>query len=103
MCARVSVRLCRNIGAKGLSGIAASACSLPFDCVKTRIQKQKPDANGVLPYKNSIDCARKVLTTEGPLAFYRGFGTYCMRIAPHVILTLFALDGMKFAIDNYTK
>ena len=93
----------QNIGAKGVSGLAASACSLPFDFVKTRIQKQKPDANGVLPYKNSIDCAKKVLTNEGPLAFYRGFGTYCMRIAPHVILTLFALDGMKYAIDKYNK
>jgi len=93
----------QNIVAKGISGVAASACSLPFDAVKTRIQKQKPDANGVLPYSSSLDCARKVLAQEGPLSFYRGFGTYCMRIAPHVILTLFALDGMKYAIDNYGK
>jgi solute carrier family 25 oxoglutarate transporter 11 len=71
--------------------------------VKTRIQKQKPDANGVLPYTSSLDCARKVMQLEGPMAFYRGFGTYCMRIAPHVILTLFALDGMKFAINKYSN
>jgi solute carrier family 25 oxoglutarate transporter 11 len=71
--------------------------------VKTRIQKQKPDAAGVLPYKSSIDCAKQVLAKEGPLAFYRGFGTYCARIAPHVIITLFALDGMKLAIDTYLK
>jgi solute carrier family 25 oxoglutarate transporter 11 len=93
----------QNIGAKGISGFFASAFSLPFDFVKTRIQKQKPDANGVLPYKSSLDCAAKVLRTEGPLAFYRGFGTYCMRIAPHVILTLFALDGMKYTIDKFNK
>jgi solute carrier family 25 oxoglutarate transporter 11 len=93
----------QNIGAKTISGFAASACSLPFDFVKTRIQKQRPDANGVLPYKNSLDCARKVLVNEGPLAFYRGFPTYFMRIAPHVIITLFALDGMKAAIDKYSK
>jgi len=91
----------QNIGAKGMSGFAASAASLPFDFVKTRIQKQKPDPiTKELPYKNSLDCAKKVLKHEGPLAFYRGFGTYCMRIAPHVIITLFALDGMKFFIDN---
>lgn len=91
-----------NIVAKSVSGFAAAACSLPFDFVKTRIQKQKPDANGVLPYANSIDCAKKVLATEGPLAFYRGFGTYCMRIAPHVVITLFALDGMKYAINKFS-
>lgn len=56
---------------------------------------------GELPYKNSLDCAQKVLRNEGPMAFYRGFGTYCMRIAPHVIITLFALDGMKYGIDTY--
>lgn len=81
-----------NIGAKAISGFFASSFSLPFDFVKTRIQKQRPDANGVLPYKNSIDCVKKVLATEGPLAFYKGFGTYYLRIAPHVMITLFALD-----------
>ena len=90
--------LFRNIGAKTISGVTAAAFSLPFDFVKTRIQKQKPDAAGLLPYKNSLDCAQKVFKLEGPTAFYRGFGTYCMRIAPHVVLTLFAFDGMKAAI-----
>lgn len=90
-----------NIGAKSISGVTAAAFSLPFDFVKTRIQKQKPDANGVLPYSNSIDCAKKVLKLEGPGAFYRGFTTYCLRIAPHVVLTLFAFDGMKAAIAKF--
>jgi len=84
-----------NLGAKAISGFFASASSLPFDFVKTRIQKQRPDANGVLPYKNSIDCVKKVLATEGPLAFYKGFGTYYLRIAPHVMITLFALDFLN--------
>jgi len=91
----------QHVGAKFTSGFFASAFSLPFDFVKTRIQKQKPDANGVLPYKNSIDCAKKVLATEGPLAFYKGFATYYFRIAPHVMMTLFALDGMKAFLAKY--
>lgn len=91
-----------NIGAKTISGVTAAAFSLPFDFVKTRIQKQKPDpVTGVLPYKNSLDCARVVLAKEGPTAFYRGFGTYCARIAPHVVLTLFAFDGMKAMITKF--
>jgi len=65
-----------NISASMMAGFCASFCSLPFDFVKTRIQKQKAGPDGKFPYKNSLDCARKVWKTEGPLAFYRGFTTF---------------------------
>jgi len=81
-----------HFAAKMVAGFMASAFSLPFDFVKTRIQKQKPDANGVLPYKNSIDCAKKTMLAEGPGSFYRGFWTYYIRIAPHSMLTLLCMD-----------
>jgi solute carrier family 25 oxoglutarate transporter 11 len=84
-----------HIGAKSVSGFFAAAFSLPFDFVKTRIQKQKPLPDGTMPYKNSIDCVVKVLRSEGPGAFYRGFSTYYLRIAPHVMITLFTLDALK--------
>jgi solute carrier family 25 oxoglutarate transporter 11 len=88
-----------QVGAKLCSGFFASAFSLPFDFVKTRIQKQKPDANGVLPYKNSMDCVAKVIKQEGPTAFYRGFVTYYARIAPHVMITLVVYDALKAALS----
>lgn len=90
----------QTVGAKAVSGFFASAFSLPFDFVKTRVQKQKPGPDGQLPYKNSMHCARKVLTTEGPLAFYRGFWTYYLRIAPHVMITLFTLDALNHTLKN---
>ena len=34
-------------GASAIAGFFASAFSLPFDFVKTQIQKQKPDAQGI--------------------------------------------------------
>ena len=43
-----------------IAGFFASACSLPFDFVKTRIQKMKPDAQGKVPYSGFVDCAAKV-------------------------------------------
>jgi solute carrier family 25 (mitochondrial oxoglutarate transporter), member 11 len=43
-----------------IAGFFASACSLPFDFVKTRIQKMKPDAKGKVPYAGFVDCASKV-------------------------------------------
>ncbi len=41
-------------------GFLASFFSLPCDFVKTRLQKQKPDANGVMPYKSTMDCIGQV-------------------------------------------
>jgi len=42
-----------------VSAVATSTASLPFDNVKTKMQKQKRNAEGVLPYKNMLDCALK--------------------------------------------
>lgn len=75
------------VGASAVSGFFAAACSLPFDYVKTQIQKQKPGPDGKLPYSGSLDCAAKTLKEGGPLRFYSGFATYCIRIAPHVMVS----------------
>lgn len=69
-----------------MSGFFASACSLPFDYVKTQIQKMQPDDSGKYPYTSSLDCAMKTLKSGGPLKFYTGFPVYCVRIAPHVMV-----------------
>ncbi|PHT29367.1 hypothetical protein CQW23_31044 [Capsicum baccatum] len=75
------------IGANSVSRFFVAACSLPFDYVKTQIQKMQPDAEGKLPYLGSFDCAMKTLKAGGPFKFYTGFSVYCVRIAPHVMLT----------------
>ncbi len=31
------------------------------------------------PYRNFVDCIRKVAATEGPMAFYSGYGTFVVR------------------------
>jgi solute carrier family 25 oxoglutarate transporter 11 len=89
-----------TLTASALSGLGASVMSLPFDLVKTRIQKQRPDANGVIPYKNSIDCAMKVAAREGPMAFYTGFPTYYARIAPHAMLVLLLVEVMDSSLKR---
>lgn len=35
-----------------------------------------------------MDCVFKTLRNKGPLEFYTGFATYCVRISPHAALTL---------------
>merc|ERR1712045_778235 len=83
-------------GASAIAGFFASFFSLPFDFVKTQMQKQKPDPKtGELPYKSSLDCAGKIMAEGGPLRFYAGFPTFYVRIAPHAMITLIAQDFIK--------
>jgi solute carrier family 25 oxoglutarate transporter 11 len=72
-----------RFGASAIAGFFASFFSLPFDFIKTRLQKQTRGPDGKLPYNGFFDCAKKVVRDEGWLRFYRGFGTYYVRIAPH--------------------
>lgn len=73
----------RTVIASGVAGFFAAFFSLPFDFVKTRLQRQSRTSDGSLPYKGMADCFVKVAREEGLMRFYRGFGTYFMRIAPH--------------------
>merc|ERR1712178_290539 len=83
-------------GASAIAGFFASFFSLPFDFVKTMLQKQKPDpVTGELQYKGFIDCATKIMAEGGPLRFYAGFPTFYVRIAPHAMITLIAQDAIK--------
>jgi solute carrier family 25 oxoglutarate transporter 11 len=73
----------QTLTASAIAGFFASFFSLPFDFVKTRLQKQTKRPDGTLPYKGMMDCFAKVAKDEGLLRFYRGFSTYYVRIAPH--------------------
>lgn len=67
----------QTLSASAIAGFFASFFSLPFDFVKTRLQKQTKGPDGKLPYKSMADCFTKVAKEEGLLRFYRGFSTYC--------------------------
>jgi len=86
----------QTLTASAIAGFFASFFSLPFDFVKTRLQKQQPGADGKMPYKSMVDCFQKVIREEGPLRFYRGFATYYTRIAPHAMVTLIVADYLGF-------
>lgn len=86
----------QTLTASAIAGFFASFFSLPFDFVKTRLQKQSKGPDGKLPYKGMVDCFSKVIREEGPLRFYRGFSTYYVRIAPHAMVTLIVADYLNF-------
>ncbi|KAI5295962.1 putative mitochondrial 2-oxoglutarate/malate carrier protein [Ascosphaera acerosa] len=86
----------QTFAASAIAGFFASFFSLPFDFIKTRLQKQVRDAaTGKLQYAGVWDCARTVVRNEGWLRFYRGFGTYYVRIAPHAMVTLIVVDYLN--------
>lgn len=82
----------QTLTASAIAGFFASFFSLPFDFVKTRLQKQQKGPDGKLPYRGMVDCFAKVAKQEGLGRFYRGFGTYYVRIAPHAMVTLIVAD-----------
>ncbi|KAH0367349.1 hypothetical protein KCU65_g4653, partial [Aureobasidium melanogenum] len=86
----------QTLTASAAAGFFASFFSLPFDFVKTRLQKQVKGPNGEVQYKGMFDCFKKVAAEEGPLRFYRGFSTYYVRIAPHAMVTLIVADYLGF-------
>ncbi|KAK3705741.1 putative mitochondrial 2-oxoglutarate/malate carrier protein [Vermiconidia calcicola] len=86
----------QTLSASAIAGFFASFFSLPFDFVKTRLQKQSKGPDGKLPYNGMFDCFQKVFRNEGPLRFYRGFSTYYVRIAPHAMITLIVADYLGF-------
>jgi len=64
------------------SGFVASLCSTPADVAKSRIMSQTPNPDGSLPYSGTLDCWRKVVATEGPMALYKGFMPGWLRLGP---------------------
>jgi len=86
----------QTFGASAIAGFFASFFSLPFDYVKTQVQKMKPDpVTGELPFKGPVDCAMKQIKIGGPQKLWTGFPTYYARIAPHAMITLIMQDQVK--------
>merc|ERR1711879_320070 len=83
-------------GASAIAGFFASFFSLPFDFVKTQIQKMKPDpVTGEMPFKGPVDCAMQQVKQGGITRLWAGFPTFYFRIAPHAMITLIAQDAIK--------
>jgi hypothetical protein len=53
-----------------LAGVNAALASLPFDMIKTRLQRMQPLPDGTMPYSGIADCARKIIQKEGVAALY---------------------------------
>lgn len=78
-----------------ISAVATSCASLPFDNVKTKLQKQSRLPDGTYPYNGFLDCFKKTAAREGITGFWAGLPTYYFRVGPHSIVTLIAADNLR--------
>ena len=78
-----------------ISAVFTACGSLPMDNVKTKIQNQQPNAEGVLPYKNIPDCFKKTIAKEGVTGLWAGLPTFYFRVGPHAIITLLVAETMR--------
>lgn len=79
----------------GIAGAFGATIVYPIDMVKTRMQNQRSTVVGQMLYKNSIDCAKKILRNEGFLGFYRGLGPQLIGVAPEKAIKLTVNDLIR--------
>jgi solute carrier family 25 (mitochondrial oxoglutarate transporter), member 11 len=61
------------------------------------------DAEGVLPYKNFVDCFAKSVKNEGFLNLWVGLPTYYFRVAPHAMISILVQDYLHDIINKKKK
>ena len=66
----------------------ATACSQPFDVVKSRIQQ----ASSPTAYAGMLDCMRQSVAAEGATVLWRGFTPAFIKLAPFSIISLTLLE-----------
>jgi solute carrier family 25 oxoglutarate transporter 11 len=91
-----------QLAASAAAGLACTVAALPFDLIKSRLQDMKADTKGVMPYKGVLDCSYKILTKEGVLAFWTGFGAYYVRSAPHAMIILMSREQIILLYNKIT-
>eukprot|EP01047_Picozoa_sp_COSAG01_P080376 COSAG01_NODE_15604_length_1320_cov_1.378378_1_plen_296_part_00 len=72
-----------------ISAVAAVGLSCPADVMKSRMQNALPGQ-----YTGFSHCAATLLSNEGALAFWKGFGPATIKLAPHSVISFIILDNL---------
>ena len=78
-----------------IAGAFGALMVYPIDLVKTRMQNQRSQRVGAVLYKNSIDCARKVVKNEGFKGLYSGVLPQLVGVAPEKAIKLTVNDLVR--------
>ncbi|KAJ1655185.1 mitochondrial aspartate-glutamate transporter agc1 [Dispira simplex] len=88
-------QLLQKLSSGAIAGITGTLIIYPLDIVKTRLQNQKPDARGVLPYRNGWHCLQSIVRYEGFRGVYRGLVPNLMGVTPE--------KAIKLAVNDYAR
>jgi solute carrier family 25 (mitochondrial aspartate/glutamate transporter), member 12/13 len=83
-----------------LAGAFGAFMVYPIDLVKTRMQNQRSSRVGQLLYKNSWDCAKKVVRNEGFKGLYSGVLPQLVGVAPEKAIKLTVNDLVRGHFSN---
>lgn len=78
-----------------LAGAFGAFMVYPIDLVKTRLQNQRSSRVGEMLYKNSWDCAKKVVRNEGFKGLYSGVLPQLVGVAPEKAIKLTVNDLVR--------
>ena len=78
-----------------IAGAFGAFMVYPIDLVKTRMQNQRSSRVGQILYKNSIDCAKKVVSNEGIRGLYSGVLPQLIGVAPEKAIKLTVNDLVR--------
>ncbi|MCJ1342198.1 mitochondrial aspartate-glutamate transporter agc1 [Peltigera leucophlebia] len=85
-----------------IAGAFGAFMVYPIDLVKTRMQNQRKQRVGEMLYKNSIDCAKKVVKNEGFKGLYSGVLPQLIGVAPEKAIKLTVNDIVRGHFSNKT-
>ncbi|KAJ1978281.1 mitochondrial aspartate-glutamate transporter agc1 [Dimargaris xerosporica] len=88
-------KLANKLGSGAVAGVTGTLIIYPLDIVKTRLQNQRPNSQGVLPYRNGVACFRAIIANEGARGLYRGLAPNLVGITPE--------KAIKLAVNDFVR
>ena len=78
-----------------IAGTVSATLSLPFDNAKTKMQSQKPLADGTMKYSNIFQAMAITCKEGGPKSMWVGLPTFIARLTPHTVIQLMVLEKLR--------
>ncbi|KAJ6741043.1 MITOCHONDRIAL UNCOUPLING PROTEIN 5-LIKE [Salix purpurea] len=90
-----------HVTASFAAGFVASVASNPIDVIKTRVMNMKAEPGVEPPYKGALDCAKKTVRAEGPMALYKGFIPTISRQGPFTVVLFVTLEQVRKLLKDF--
>lgn len=97
---RTALESLHHFALGSVAGAFGAFMVYPIDLVKTRMQNQRSGRVGETLYKNSVDCAKKVIKNEGFKGLYSGVLPQLIGVAPEKAIKLTVNDLVRGHFSN---